>query len=493
MRTLNNFFLATVVLLFIFHLDLSAQGAKKSINWFSLKLQIEKDVRPDTITLVYWIDYVSPNLQNNEIDLISSNGIFNVHLPMEGSTAFYFTLNRKGKNVLPNVSSINPLIGVSGKEVNCTLKEDGLPFFTGKGAPYYDCQMAIRFAASKLINTWQLIPRADFDSKSFLRYYKGQMAINETMLSVQLAILEGYKTQFSPYLYKKLLTDIYGKTYFDIAETHRTFLGEIPLKTNSDSLQAIFIDRLNQWYQDKRLVMASGVPDSLKAGSKDYARFLIADERTRSANSKTVYNSLKTKFTSVLRDKAIALYLTENYNRNLVNPDSILDDAILFIKTPAYLETVRDIKTRFSIGKHAFNFNLPNAMGNLVKLSDFIGKTIVLDFWFTGCTACAQLYREVLKPVEEIYKEDPDIVFISISTDRNKAVWLKSINEGKYTSLNAVNLFTNGLGSDHKIIKAYNAYASPTLVLIDRVGNIKSVSMDKLGKVTSLINMIKEK
>ncbi|MCK7559451.1 TlpA family protein disulfide reductase [Chitinophaga sedimenti] len=107
-----------------------------------------------------------------------------------------------------------------------------------------------------------------------------------------------------------------------------------------------------------------------------------------------------------------------------------------------------------------------------VTLDGMKGKVVFVDFWFTGCGPCKMFYQKCLKLLEEKYKSRKDIVFVKISVDRSKENWLKSVESGEYTSLSSINLFTDGLGSSHDIIKFYKVRGYPWPVLIDKKGRI---------------------
>ncbi|MDR6809668.1 peroxiredoxin [Dyadobacter sp. BE34] len=122
-------------------------------------------------------------------------------------------------------------------------------------------------------------------------------------------------------------------------------------------------------------------------------------------------------------------------------------------------------------GKEMFDFELQNTSGKLVKLSDFKGKTVLIDFWYTGCGGCEQYYGKVLSNVEkELHGKD--IEFISISMDRGKERWMKSIKSNQYTSEHATNLYTGGVGFRHEVATRYGISSFPTLIVVDKEGKI---------------------
>jgi peroxiredoxin len=136
------------------------------------------------------------------------------------------------------------------------------------------------------------------------------------------------------------------------------------------------------------------------------------------------------------------------------------------------------------------DFTLKNEFGANVKLSDFRNKVLFIDFWFTGCGNCAVYYSKHLKEVEEYFKTDSDIVFISISTDVNKEQWIESIKSDKYTSRQAINLYTGGKGMFHPVVQKYNVVGFPSLFLINRDGLIEEFATKILYKNQELIARI---
>lgn len=139
--------------------------------------------------------------------------------------------------------------------------------------------------------------------------------------------------------------------------------------------------------------------------------------------------------------------------------------------------------------KSAYDFKLKDSNGKTVKLSDFKGKVVVLDFWFTGCINCMNFYRSSLSNAERHYWHNSDVIFISVCIDKDKSTWLTSLKKGLYTSDASVNLYTGGLGDRHPVIKSYQITTYPQPIIINKTGGILSRS-DNLIKSDFLIKTI---
>lgn len=62
------------------------------------------------------------------------------------------------------------------------------------------------------------------------------------------------------------------------------------------------------------------------------------------------------------------------------------------------------------------DFELPDMDGNLVKLSSFRGKTVILNFWTITCGPCKDEIP-ALAELQKIVEKRSDVVLLTISTD----------------------------------------------------------------------------
>ncbi len=91
-----------------------------------------------------------------------------------------------------------------------------------------------------------------------------------------------------------------------------------------------------------------------------------------------------------------------------------------------YLDHIA-VNQRLKIGDKAYSFSLPDSAGNIVSLSDFKGKLVLLDFWASNCGPCRKEHINY----SEIYNEFKDLGFeiISVSQDRRKKTWQNAMTK----------------------------------------------------------------
>ncbi|WP_166664892.1 TlpA family protein disulfide reductase [Pedobacter metabolipauper] len=193
-----------------------------------------------------------------------------------------------------------------------------------------------------------------------------------------------------------------------------------------------------------------------------------------------VFNLIKSNFSGDLRERLyLQLLINPKYKRfgrkeSSMDYELCLKEAYdnsrnLIIKN----EFLQRLSTVLK-GQDAYNFSLPNTNGDTVKLSDFKGKVVILDIWYTGCIPCREFSQRMEKEVYPKFRKNSDFSVISVSIDKTKVEWLKSVKAGLYTSGENINLYTDGLQSYHPLLKKYGVMALPFLLMIDKKGRIYS-------------------
>ncbi|HEY6191919.1 MAG TPA: redoxin domain-containing protein [Bacteroidota bacterium] len=114
--------------------------------------------------------------------------------------------------------------------------------------------------------------------------------------------------------------------------------------------------------------------------------------------------------------------------------------------------------------KEANNFTLPDLKGINHSLKDYRGKMVVLDFWATWCGPCVAELPHLQKLADSL-KNDPDIVFLAVSTDLDSSVVREFLDKNKYTLTVLCNIID--------ISTMYNVEGIPTLFIIDQNGKIR--------------------
>ncbi|MBE8719780.1 TlpA family protein disulfide reductase [Sphingobacterium pedocola] len=162
-----------------------------------------------------------------------------------------------------------------------------------------------------------------------------------------------------------------------------------------------------------------------------------------------------------LRSKLIREWYVQLYNIGKLDIDDYRERLGEILLAP-YNEIL-------AVNSAAVEYEFVDMDGKSIKLSDFRGKVVLLDWWFTGCTGCKILAPKI-KQAKQLFTENPDIVFVSISIDKHFDVWSRSLESEEYTSSEATNLYTGGLGKGHPMIADFDIIGYPKLILIDKNG-----------------------
>ena len=135
----------------------------------------------------------------------------------------------------------------------------------------------------------------------------------------------------------------------------------------------------------------------------------------------------------------------------------------------------------FSDTKEAPDFELKDVNGNTVRLSDFKGKVVVLNFWATWCAPCRREIPDFIE-LQNAYGKD-GLQFIGIALDQEGVEKVKPF-VGKYKIEYPI-LIGNSSVAD----KYGGMDAIPVTLLIDRKGMIRNryVGMRQKSDLESMV------
>ncbi|SEM85099.1 AhpC/TSA family protein [bacterium A37T11] len=336
-----------------------------------------------------------------------------------------------------------------------------------------------------------------FGSQKYLARYRPEMAVyydsvaqSQGAMALQakeLKILLSFKNKISDISYNVLKADIIGK-YGTRMEMNNSF--ELA-KPNFDTTSNEFKESYWTTYYDD-----NDISDDGKVISHLYSPFFwnktLNDYRLNNKGQKSdtaVYFKMYKMVTSQKLQDKLGTYLIINYGNQLKHLSLIFNDSIHQIKNKEFLAEIEKFRMMLP-GQKAFDFQLPDINGNMIKLSDFKGKTVFIDFWYTGCANCMIFYQSELRNIEERYKDDPNVVFMTVCIDKSKDQWLKSVNSGSYTSGHAVNLYTGGTGANSPVILKYNIFGYPQPLIVDKNVNIFTFESSRLRHETTAVPAI---
>jgi peroxiredoxin len=118
--------------------------------------------------------------------------------------------------------------------------------------------------------------------------------------------------------------------------------------------------------------------------------------------------------------------------------------------------------------RQAKDFSVPSPDGKPVKLADYRGKVVFLNFWATWCPPC----REEMPAMERLYQRyrDKGLVVIGISVDSDAVAVPPFLKK---------NGLTFPIGHDPKMSLAdvYGVRALPSSFLIDRKGGLAALAI----------------
>jgi peroxiredoxin len=141
---------------------------------------------------------------------------------------------------------------------------------------------------------------------------------------------------------------------------------------------------------------------------------------------------------------------------------------------------------RASVGKPAPDFTLgvlaANSEGNRIQLSDYRDQVVVLDFWASWCAPCRAQAPIIDRVSRQFESRGVRVIGVNTGDAPQAAIEFMSAAGLSYPSV----IDTTGA-----VARAFGAHQLPTLVLIDKMGQIVSVQA-RIVSEEELSSMVEE-
>jgi len=277
---------------------------------------------------------------------------------------------------------------------------------------------------------------------------------------------------------------------YDVSKKFRKIIGNYPEKSYDaglyllykyyrDTLDAhqLYIQKCKQLLPIFNSITSKTVLNSIYLLLNDFALEIAAKIRVRTESEfRFSFDSIATVFKGLPREYLLSRLMYHAYTHGIEVSPIYFKKYKHYSNDKSYRKVVLRVRAQQRAIDKRTNENKSNrllAAGrnkiyNLeTVLSTYKGKYVLLDFWATWCTPC----RKELPYWNELIKQyaNDQIVFLSISLDKEIQVWQKTIiAQGFETSLHYLLLNSD----KSSFVKQFNIDIIPRYLLFDKEGKL---------------------
>jgi peroxiredoxin len=126
------------------------------------------------------------------------------------------------------------------------------------------------------------------------------------------------------------------------------------------------------------------------------------------------------------------------------------------------------------IGNTTPDFELPDTNNNLVRLSSYRGKYVLLDFWASWCPVCRENNPGILATYNKYKNKNFTIISVSLDKPGEKQIWLDAIHHDglTWTQLSDLKFWQS------PVVNLYKLTALPQNFLLDTDGKVIARDLD---------------
>lgn len=363
-------------------------------------------------------------------------------------SAFGFKTSAQGKSHIDGT-----ITGLSNGKIYVYLSKGIVPIEVKNGKFQIENQLDTPVLYLNLMKNSDMTSR---DEKAFLSVFAepGIQTLKLDYSDFRKGILKGSKTQQDVYRYDAITEKInlkYKKELDHFEAISKKYLAAVAAKKSEAEIEAIkyedndartLLEPMNKEIEEATLKF-------IKENSQSYYslflfRFYLRNLKYNEA--KSIFDGLNPKYKDLKEAKEIAAEI-ENMKKGIA-------------------------------GAPAGPFNTKDINGNPLKLEDFKGKYVLIDFWASWCVPCRKGNPHLLKLYSEYQPKGLEILGVS-DDDRDHDKWKKAVEKdgiGVWRHVLRGLQYKEGsherINIDQDISEGYNISTLPTKILVDPNGII---------------------
>lgn len=180
---------------------------------------------------------------------------------------------------------------------------------------------------------------------------------------------------------------------------------------------------------------------------------------------------MKKKVFGLLLVAALIVFALTNFLKSKITEAEKIDTSYTKV------ETKQTEKSGLEIGQYAPDFTLKTLEGKKVKLSNYRGKKVILNFWATWCPPCKEEIPHMEKYYKSLNKKDNvEILAVNLTSSDKSKEYIKEFAKSYDITYPIL------LDKEGEQQKQYEIVTIPTTFFINESGQIKQKAVGPMDK-----------